>query len=211
MCGATRTLCGRQSIYRSVGRVTLRLNCKQVPSRDHGWPGSAHPQPSDSSSSRERTPRQLRDQAPINPPPPPTSFGSRCRSKDAGGWRAVYCNTYFPDNQNNKTDPPSHPLPSFTSPDFQGDLRGGEKALGSNSLLFKGTFVWGRALVLFMGQHSVAIKALIKIVFWSQPWVTPPTPLACLVWFPLKEQQEEGERSGQVWECLYIVATVGSS
>lgn len=34
---------------------------------------------------------------------------------------------------------------------------------------------------------------------------TPPPPL---VGFPLKEQQEE-ERSGKVWECLYIVATAG--
>lgn len=33
-CGATRTLCGRRSIYRSVGRASVRLNCKQVPSRD---------------------------------------------------------------------------------------------------------------------------------------------------------------------------------
>lgn len=36
VCGATRTLCGRPSIYRSVGRVTLGLNCKQVTSKDHG-------------------------------------------------------------------------------------------------------------------------------------------------------------------------------
>lgn len=34
---------------------------------------------------------------------------------------------------------PSSPLSSFTSPDFKGDLQGGRKALGSNSLLFKGT------------------------------------------------------------------------
>lgn len=48
--GATRTLCGRRGIYRSAGRAAVRLNCKQVPSRDHGRPSTAHPERSDSSS-----------------------------------------------------------------------------------------------------------------------------------------------------------------
>lgn len=59
VCGATRTLCGRLSIYRSVGRVTLGLNCKQVTSKDHGWPSGAHPRPSDSSFFKEAESRLL--------------------------------------------------------------------------------------------------------------------------------------------------------
>lgn len=69
-CGATRTLCGRRSIYRSVGRVSVRLNCKQVPSRD--WLTQQRcTSPTVwfilCEKGREQAPQQLRDESPINP------------------------------------------------------------------------------------------------------------------------------------------------
>lgn len=166
------TLCGRQSIYRSAGRATLRLNCKQDPSRDYGWPGSAHLQPPNSSFSKKRRESmqaawQLHHQAAINPPRL-IGFESRRGSEDAGGWRNVYCNAYFQNDQNNKT----HSLPFFTSP--VGNVLGGGEGTRKRQPFVQAYFsMRGRPWFVY-------IKALIKTVFCSRHWVTP----LFLLWLP---------------------------
>ncbi len=74
------------------------------------------------------------------------------------------------------SSPPLASLPPSRPSWFQRRSERREKAFGSNSLLLEATFAWGRDCVLFMAQHSVAIKALIRTVFWSQLWVTPLFP-----------------------------------
>lgn len=168
-CGATRTLCGHRSIHRSVGRATIRLNCKQVSFREHDWPRTAHRKPSDSSSSKgqEQTPQQLHDESPINPPQPKALNLTEEARMQVAGVAFIASHTFQTTKTTRRTPFPSHPSSLLHFSWFQRRSAGREKALGSNSLLLMGTFAWGRDGFLFMGQHSVAIKALIKTVFWS--------------------------------------------
>ena len=132
VCGATRTLCGRQGIYRSVGRAaTVRLNCKQVLLREsEADPRTAHPKASDSSPSngQEQTPQQLHDESPINPPRPKLWISLRkpgCRWLERSLLQHILSRQ---PKQQEGCPPPSLPLlpPSFTS-NFKEDLQGGRK------------------------------------------------------------------------------------
>lgn len=89
----------------------------------------------------------------------------------------------------------THTLLSFLFPLLlKGDLQGGRKHSEAAAFCSRILLHEGGEYVLFMGQHSVAIKALIRTVFCSQPGMTP---LFLRFGSHRRSKQEEKERSGE--------------
>lgn len=143
--GATWTLCGRQRLYRLAGRITVRLNCKQVLSRDWGSWSAAHPvqyrliYPLQKNQKSEC---KLNDSCTLNTPTPPSksTMTKSTESHQKGGCRWLDWSllqhivsrepkttqktlTYTHMQDHNKH---AHTAPSITSLGFKEHLQGGE-------------------------------------------------------------------------------------
>lgn len=182
----------RVSIDRRGG-FTLRLSCKQGPSRDHGWPSTAHPQiiwfiPS---KGQEQTSQQLHAESPINLPDQKlwiVLWKRGCRWLE---WSLVQYILSRQAKQNTHT----HTLFSPSSfPCFSKAICREEESTRKRRPFVPGYFCIREESAFCLWDNSVSIKALIGTVFCRQPGLTP---LFLRFGSHRRSKQEEEERSGE--------------